>query len=77
MSKKELNLLKENSFMKYNIISLIEELSKFREYKDIKDYLIQVIDNKDEEQAKDKFEYLRELFNEDNKTKRESDSNRR
>lgn len=77
MSKKELKLMKENSFMKYNIISLIEELSKFREYKDIKDYLIQVIDNKDEEKTKDKFEYLRELFNEDNKTKRESDSNRR
>lgn len=51
-----LKLIKENVYMKLCIIQLIEELDKHKEFREIKDYLKDVIDGVEENTTKKQVE---------------------
>ncbi len=43
----KLELIKENSELKYGIIQLIENIKDIREYQELKRYLIELVDGKE------------------------------
>ena len=45
----KLELVKENAKLKYGIISLIENIKDIREYRELKKYLIELVDGEDKE----------------------------
>ena len=58
----KLELIKENSKLKYGIISLIENIKDIREYRDLKKYLIELVDGKEKQEPN--FEkFLNEIEN--------------
>lgn len=50
----KLELIKENAKLKYGIIELIEGIKNIKEYREIKKYLIEIVDGKEE---KEKIDY--------------------
>ena len=59
----KLELIKENSKLKYGIISLIENIKDIKEYRDLKKYLIELVDGKEKQEPN--FErFLNEIENE-------------
>ena len=48
MTNNELKLIKENSRLKLGITTLIEEITGIKEYRNIRNFLIDIITNDDE-----------------------------
>ena len=63
MDKKEIfKIIKENSYMKYCICNLIENIKDTREYRDLKKYLEQIVVPEKDTHSKMKYEKIDELF---------------
>lgn len=63
MDKKEIfKIIKENSYMKYCICNLIENIKDTREYRDLKKYLEQIVVPEKDIHSKIKYEKNRRTF---------------
>ena len=64
MNKEEIfNIIKENSYMKYCICQLIENIPNCREYKNLKTYLEQIIVPDYEQSSKEQYDNIDKFIN--------------